>query len=593
MKLMKPLLALVVISVALTGCQLLIPDTDRPGLIVGTVDMPGELDEQVQLRATGYWQLESDAPWLRATPTSGFGDATVHLSVDPSALEPGSYSAMLSVTPYGGSREYLRVIFSFPRLRGSIVPGPAPASRNLSTLSTAAIPTGAGRLLVGLQPTQNGAGTASASERRAMAADIAAQGGARLRSILPLGNVALVEASNMRGAAERLARDPRVSYVEPDQELELLTSDPLWDSQWAPQKLNAEEAWTTADGTDIRIAILDNGLYPGHPDLDGKVVSFRNLVDDPTSNCGTHGTHVAGIAAAETDNGTGVAGIAPAAGLVLYNVGFESNGACVVSTFTAAEAIDLIVASSEAEVINMSFGGPYTSTTLEDAIERAYAAGITMVASAGNDPAGPVLYPAAHPEVIAVSATNVYDDRASYSAYGPEIFVSAPGGDGYAQIWSTAHDGTSYGYQQMSGTSMASPAVAAAAALVLSVDRTLSPFQVSAILAETSVDLGSPGRDDEFGYGRIDAAAAVRAAADPSAYPRWFKLRSPSGDFPVPAEEQFVAGYVAPGMLLEVGSDDNGNGDLRDSGEYYDSLMVQDPFGSEYYVAEFYVEQQP
>ena len=590
MRTLKPLLALFVIVCLLTGCQFLLPEPEGPGLISSTVYLTGELTAQVQVRSSGYWEVSSREDWLDVSPTSGFGDAALHLTVDPDGLAPGEHATTLALSRIGTEVEYVQVIFAFPKLRGTIVRGTAPAASGLTLQSVPSIRDEPGRLLVGLQTDVDGVRSLSTDQQRTLASDVASMGGAQLVKVTPLGTAAVLKAGNMRLTADRLKDDPRVRYVEPDYELDLLSNDPEWDNQWAPRMINADDAWTVNDASGVQIAILDNGFHPNHPDLEQMVVSFGDLVGGSTSNCGTHGTHVTGIAGAEVDNTEGIAGVAKGAGLVLYNVGFEQNGQCVVSVSAAVEAIDQIVAENEVEVINMSFGGSFYSQTMYEAVVRAYEAGIVSVAAAGNDPTQPVLYPAAYPQVVAVSATNILDEAAYYSASGPEVFVSAPGGDDWDPILSTTNS-TGYGY--MMGTSMASPAVAATAALVLSTNPTLSPFQVSAILADTSVDLGTEGRDDYFGYGRIDALAAVIAASSPSPAPDWFLLRTPTAEFPVTEESPFTGGYVSPGMFFEIGSDDNGNGNLQDGGEYYGSVTIPaDPFGDRYFDVVFHVEPQ-
>jgi subtilisin family serine protease len=612
-----PLLPLVLLML-LAACN---PGTSGDAnLTINSVNMLGIKQTDVQVNADGSWTIESNASWLSVSPTSGTGDATVTLTVNPDLLEPGKYTTSLTLRPQDFPSRNISVDFAFPRLTGSVVVGPLATTESPNLLSTQALPSGPGTLLVGLrepaspQVDRFGRQLSAADGFRALAANVASQGrGIRLHAAHKNSRVAVMEVDDMRAAKALLERDPNVRYVEPDILLETL-ADPERHKQWALDLVDVDEAWLTSEGLGVRVAVIDAGFHPAHPDYDGNVTATfdftanqETIVDRPA--CGTHGDHVAGIVAAEAGNGIGVEGIAPQAKLALLNIGFETvvNGetVCPLSGQALIDALEWVIGASgvpRAEVVNMSLGGGY-SAAIEDAVEAVYAAGITMVAAAGNSPTGSVLYPAAYPQVIAVSATTDADTIASYSTTGSQVFVSAPGGDGpftSQLIYSTYYsedlnpESARYTYGYMRGTSMASPAVAAVAALSLAVNPDLRPIGVAGLLADSSVDLGSAGRDDTFGYGRVSAYEAVQRAELSKTQPVGYLIRGPGWEYALPAVESFKTGYVDEGSVtLQVGSDENWNGVLNELGEYYGEKSVNIQFNGEFFdVGIITVEEQ-
>jgi subtilisin family serine protease len=603
---LRPLLPLILLML-LSACN---PGTSGDAnLTINSVNMLGIKRTDVQVNADGSWTIESNSSWLSVSPTSGTGDATVTLTVNPDLLEPGRYTTSLTLRPQDFPSRNISVDFAFPRLTGSVVMGPLTTTESPSLLSTQALPSGPGTLLVGLrepaspQVDRFGRQLSAADGFRALAANVASQGrGIRLHAAHKNSRVAVMEVDDMRAAKALLERDPNVRYVEPDILFETLV-DPGRAKQWALDLIDVDEAWLTSEGLGVRVAVIDAGFHPLHPDYDGNVTATFDfianqepIVDRPA--CGTHGDHVAGIVAAEAGNTIGVEGIAPLAKLALLNIGFETvvNGdpVCPLSGQALIDALEWVIGAAggpRAEVVNMSLGGGY-SAAIEDAVKAVYAAGITMVAAAGNSATGSVLYPAAYPQVIAVSATTDADTIASYSTTGPQVFVSAPGGDGPFEsglIYSTYYDynlapaeGYTYGY--MAGTSMASPAVAAVAALSLAVNPDLRPIGVAGLLADSSLDLGSAGRDDVYGYGRVNAHAAVQRAELSKTQPVGYLIRGPGWEHALPAVESFKTGYVDEGSVtLQVGSDDNWNGVLNESGEHYGEKAVNIPFNGEFF----------
>jgi thermitase len=214
----------------------------------------------------------------------------------------------------------------------------------------------------------------------------------------------------------------------------------------------------------VRIAILDTGIDLDHPDLDGKIVASVDCVDGTCGPGGDddngHGTHVAGIAAAETNNSTGVAGTAPDATLMSVKV-LDSGG---FGTWSAVAAGIRWAADNSGSVINMSLGGSGYSYIVDDAVEYAWSRNRLLVAAAGNNGSEGELYPARYPEVIGVAAHDRYSNRASWSNYGNDVELTAPG----VSINSTYPWGStacSTQTQYMDGTSMATPFVSGTAAL--------------------------------------------------------------------------------------------------------------------------------
>jgi subtilisin family serine protease len=277
--------------------------------------------------------------------------------------------------------------------------------------------------------------------------------------------------------------------------------------------IKATAAWDSVKGDPATIiAIVDTGVDMTHPDLVNKIVStghdFANNDDDATDDV-WHGTHVAGIAAADTNNGAGIAGVAWNCRILPVKV-TDANGdgyySWIIDGITWA-------ADNGAKVINLSLGGTVDDPFLKDACKYAHDKGVVICAAAGNDGTIGVLYPAAYDEyVLAVAASDYNDAIADFSSYGPEVDVAAPG------VWvlSTApqwYVGTGYlPYLFASGTSMAAPHVAGLAALIRSSKPDLSVDDVMKVIRYTADDVNKstfPGRDDHAGYGRINMARAL------------------------------------------------------------------------------------
>ncbi|GIF17761.1 type VII secretion-associated serine protease mycosin [Actinoplanes tereljensis] len=290
-------------------------------------------------------------------------------------------------------------------------------------------------------------------------------------------------------------------------------SDPYRFYQWDLDTVRAPAAWARTTGAGVTVAVLDSGVDAGHPDLAGQVLPGADLTDGtegPSHDVHGHGTHVAGTIAAATGNGTGVAGIAPDVKILPVRV-LGDTGAGYMSV--AAQGV-IWAADHGADVINLSISGATEEQSMTYAIAYARSRNVVVVAAAGNDrqKGNPVSFPGASPGVIAVAATGQGDAVAPFSTAGAYVDIAAPG----AGIVST-YPGNRY--VGMNGTSMATPHIAAAAALLRSVDRTLNPDQIEAALESSAVDLGAPGRDDDYGHGRLDIVAALDKATTPEPAP--------------------------------------------------------------------------
>ncbi len=311
-----------------------------------------------------------------------------------------------------------------------------------------------------------------------------------------------------------LASRPEVRYAERNGIAcaGLTPTDPDYSNPYlvyAPQLLNAPAAWDVTTGTvTVTVAVVDSGVSLSHPEFAGRILpgyDFVNGDSDPSDDNG-HGTHVAGIIAAAMNNGLGTTGLAPNVAILPVKV----LSAAKSGTWANVAQGIRYAADNGARVINLSLGGTTPSTAVLDAIRYAQSKGALVVAAAGNNGSSAPFYPAYYEEVVAVSATDEHDEYWSISNYGSWVDVAAPG----SSIWSTYWTATNpNGFGFMSGTSMAAPHVSALAALIWSVNGSLSPAQVRDIIQSTAVDKGAAGFDPYYGWGRIDVGAAVRRAA--------------------------------------------------------------------------------
>ena len=337
-------------------------------------------------------------------------------------------------------------------------------------------------------------------------------GTANLKTVgdIKVQEVEITDGSSVGEKLTELQKDPSVEYAEPNYRRQALVTTPndtyYASYQWNMPIIRANYAWDVTRGnTSTVIAVIDTGVSLTHPDLASKIIAGYDFADNdsnPMDEQG-HGTHVAGIAAAITNNGIGVAGIDWNARIMPVRV-LDENGSGLDSDI--AEGI-IWAADNGADVINMSLGGPSSfPQTLQSAVDHAYYShGVVVVAAVGNNPNGVPIYPAACSHVIGVAATNSSDQRASFSNYGTFVDIAAPG----ETIASTYWSGGANGYALASGTSMATPHVAGLAALLVGQYPSYTPAQIEGEIETTAIDLGTPGRDNYYGYGRIDAYNAV------------------------------------------------------------------------------------
>jgi subtilisin family serine protease len=347
---------------------------------------------------------------------------------------------------------------------------------------------------------------------------IAYAGGATLKNLDLVGAKAVWVPD--RAAAAKLASYPGVVRLDDDVVVEALVrkegakanwpvSQPTEVLPWGIDRINAELVWPLGNTANpIKVGIIDTGISNKHPDLLANIKGGVNTINPLKgwNDDNGHGSHVAGIVAA-LDNDIGVIGVGPQIDLYAIKV-LGANGSGYLSD--VIEGIQWAIANSM-QVINMSLGTASDVQSLHDAIITAKNAGIVVVAAAGNS-GGAVSYPAAYPEVIAVSAADQNNVLASWSSRGPEVDLAAPGVD----IYST-YKGT--GYATLSGTSMAAPHVSGSAALVLNTpvgaydanaNGKWDPDEVQKKLQDTATDLGNAGFDNLYGWGLVNAFAAIQ-----------------------------------------------------------------------------------
>ena len=311
---------------------------------------------------------------------------------------------------------------------------------------------------------------------------------------------------------EAITKKEHIKYAEENAtfETQYSPSDSQFGSQYAPQQVNADDAWdTTLGDSSVTIAVVDTGAQYDHPDLQANYESDpgRDFADDDSDPYPDvpqdeyHGTHVSGCAAAVVDNGTGVAGQGNSS--LINGRALDENGSG--STADIADAIEW-AADQGADVINMSLGGGGYTSTMKNAVGYAQNNGSLVIAAAGNDGSQGVSYPAAYSECLAVSAVDSNEQLASFSQYGSSVELCAPGVD----VLSTTTE-TRGGYEQLSGTSMATPVTSGVAGLTLA-QWSLANNELRSHLKNTAADIGLSS--DEQGSGQVDALAAV--TTDPS-----------------------------------------------------------------------------
>lgn len=346
-------------------------------------------------------------------------------------------------------------------------------------------------------------------------------------------DVQVIKVQDVPGKVRAYGRNPNVEFAEPNYIAHALgiPNDTHFDNQWALNNtgqtccntnddlcitgtsdadIDAPEAWDIVTGSsNVKIAILDSGIDQDHEDLSSKVVDQKNFTDSETvDDIYGHGTHVAGTAAAITNNDTGVAGVGYDSSLMNVKVLGDSG-----SGLYSWVADGMIWATdNEAQVINMSLGGGRKSKTLESAVNYAWNNGVVLAAAAGNSNNPSATYPARYENCIAVAATDINDQKASFSSYGSWVDVAAPGENIYSTF--PNHDfviqekyGRTQNYDFGSGTSMSTPHVAGLAGLLWA-----TPYGTDNLTVRERIETMADAIDGTGSYwiwGRINAARAV------------------------------------------------------------------------------------
>jgi cell division septation protein DedD len=398
-------------------------------------------------------------------------------------------------------------------------PSATPTSANISFIV---------RLVAGLSP-------------NAQQQVIARNGGVETSSV-PVLRMHFIDipSASVDEVTQRYQADPQVLSIERDKvrQAEGTPSDPSYLDQWALPKIGWDSVFgsVTPSGSSV-IAVLDTGVDASHPDLSGLVLPGYSAFEgsDAQTDPNGHGTEMAGIAAALTDNGAGVAGVAYAGVSLLPVQVLGADG-----TGQDSDIISGIVWATDngANVILMAFSNPGYSPALQAAIDYAWDSGVVLVAAAGNEGSGTVTYPAGDRGVIGISATDSNDALASVSNYGQTIFLAAPGVD----VATTANSG---GYTSVTGTSASAAIVAGAAAFMHAVDPSLSNGVVIGRLARTADPAGT---QEQTGNGRLNMA---RALSDTSTDPV-----QPVGGPPLGNGGPYVGPYVAAAAITSAGTGD-------------------------------------
>lgn len=377
------------------------------------------------------------------------------------------------------------------------------------------------------------------------ARQIVASLGAREADLLPQIDVLVLdlpEQADEAAFANALQHRPEVEFAELDRinlPADITPSDPWYPNEWHLTKIAAPAAWNSTTGSQsIVIAILDTGVDSSHPDLQNQVVPGWNVYNNnsDTSDVGSHGTGVAGTAGASSNNGIGIASACWACKIMPIRVS-DING--YASDSSIANGLTW-AADHGARVANVSYSVSSSSTVTTGAKYFQGKGGIVTV-SAGNN--GSFISSQDNPYILTVTASNVYDQLYAWSNTGNNLDLSAPG-----QVYTTIPGAS---YTNAAGTSFSAPIVAGVAALVMSANPTLSPAQVQDVLKKSADDLGSPGWDSSYGWGRVNASRAISLATGS----QQVDISPPAISFLSPVNGATVSGSVSVGVSA---SDDKG-----------------------------------
>ena len=296
------------------------------------------------------------------------------------------------------------------------------------------------------------------------------------------------------GDISHLLEDPHIKYVEIDQGIRLPEVTPISlnnkkeEVPWNVEKTFAPSVWEVTRGDGVNIAVIDSGVDDTHDDLMGAVVEGVSFVDNDYHDIYGHGTAVAGVITSRL-NARGIVGVAPEANLFVAKITNSGEG----DLSNGLAALDWAI-TKNVDIVVMSFGFNFYSQIFKELVDKAYERGIVLVAAAGNEGSDTILYPAKYEKVIAVGATTENDELASFSSYGFDIAVVAPGED----VLST---GLSDEHVIVDGTSLAAPHVAGIIALLKSFNANLTNYELREKIENDAIDIGEPGKDNVYGYG--------------------------------------------------------------------------------------------
>lgn len=358
-------------------------------------------------------------------------------------------------------------------------------------------------------------------------------GGKSIARIAQLGIhvVELPPNASEKAVANLLKHNPHLKYAEVDAAVapNILPNDAYYANAWHLSKMDAPTAWNTSIGSGITVAVLDTGVDGNHPDLAGQLVPGWNTYDNNSNSSDVygHGTKVAGVVAAASNNGAGVTSLAWGAKVMPIRVS-DPSGLAYSSTVAAGLTF---AADNGARVANLSYAMTW-DLSVQNAAQYFKNKGGVTVLSSGNT--GALDNTPATDTIITVGATDGNDARAGWSTYGPHVDITAPG----VGIWTTVSGGS---YGAPSGTSFAAPATAATIALMMAANSRLAPADIERLLKSTALDLGDAGWDQLYGAGRVNAGAAVAAAATAQAG----DTTAPTVSIASPNANATVSGLVA------------------------------------------------
>jgi serine protease len=545
-----PALALVLLIPLLAGCsalfspeleitaQQLLLDSASPSREV-TIVNSGPVGSVLR------WTASVDSPLVHVSPLKGEirAGAEVHLriSMDFSGLEQGSVSEATVHLGSNGGQASLPVRFHMNASRTCADGEPELASTDSADLPElgAFVP---GELLVGYEESFASLTAAGENEFRSLSAGVRQDHRLRLLGSAEAAGFERVAVEDPLAAAKRLAEDPRVSFAHPNYYVRpaAMPNDPCYPEQWNLHDFGVPGAWLLAGKNRVVVAVIDTGVDVDHVDLRSKSLPGYDLWDDDTDprpggpgSTSGHGTHVAGIALALADNGSGIAGVASSPNVMLLPIKiFDDTGTLA----TIADLADAMLWAAginvpglprnphPADIINMSLGaGPKQIAALDRAAERARKAGALLLAAAGNntstDGSKGIQSPANAPAVIAVGSVDQSMRRSRFSDWGtekPSVELMAPGGYGSSSCRRVRSTVPWSNYSCMAGTSMASPFAAGVAALILTREPALGPDELERRLHGASYFDGKSMTQEEYGSGILCADRAVAGTRDRS-----------------------------------------------------------------------------